>query len=187
MAEQEVVEVVEETKVPAEPKENPQDDKKYTDAEVDAIIDKKFAKWKADHEKLLEEARSEGERLDRLTKDEREKEATKKREEALIQREKELAYKELRMETRTILTQEGLPDEFLDVVMADTADKIQENIKNLRSVFDKAVEQRVNERLSQKAPRNSSVGLGITREEIMNITDTAERQRLIAENKELFY
>ena len=43
--ETQTVETVEEQKVPAEPAPQPQDEKKYTDADVDAIIDKKFAKW----------------------------------------------------------------------------------------------------------------------------------------------
>ena len=43
--ETQTVETVEEQKVPAEPTEQPQDEKKYTDADVNAIIDKKFAKW----------------------------------------------------------------------------------------------------------------------------------------------
>ena len=50
--ETQTVETVEEQKVPAEPtiETQPQDEKKYTDAEVDAIIDKKFAKWKSEQE-----------------------------------------------------------------------------------------------------------------------------------------
>lgn len=44
--ETQTVETVEETQVAAEPTvEQPQDEKKYTDAEVDEIIRKKYAKW----------------------------------------------------------------------------------------------------------------------------------------------
>ena len=50
--ETQTVETVEAQVVPAEPtnEPQPQDEKKYTDAEVDAIIDKKFAKWKSEQE-----------------------------------------------------------------------------------------------------------------------------------------
>ncbi|MDK7347856.1 DUF4355 domain-containing protein, partial [Bifidobacterium dentium] len=77
----------------------------------------------------------------------REKEQERKRKEELDKREKAIAYKELRIETRSQLSEEGLPLEFLDVVMADNADAISENIKNIRVVFDEAVEKRVDERL----------------------------------------
>ena len=40
--ETQTVETVEEQKVPAEPEKQPQDEKKYTDADVNAIIDKKL-------------------------------------------------------------------------------------------------------------------------------------------------
>ena len=58
--ETEVVEVVEDVeKVSAEPEEHqeePKDEKKYTDADVDKIINKKFAKWKEEAEKAEKEA-----------------------------------------------------------------------------------------------------------------------------------
>ena len=55
--ETQTVETVEEQKVPAEPEKQPQDEKKYTDADVNAIIDKKFAKWKSEQEAKENEAK----------------------------------------------------------------------------------------------------------------------------------
>lgn len=56
MAEEtQVVETVEEQVVPEA--KQPQDEKKYTDADVDAIIDKKFAKWKSEQEAEKSEAK----------------------------------------------------------------------------------------------------------------------------------
>ncbi|MDK6256901.1 DUF4355 domain-containing protein, partial [Escherichia coli] len=104
--------------------------------------------WDEEKAQEIEEAKSEAERLAKLSKDEREKEQERKRKEELDKREKAIAYKELRIETRSQLSEEGLPLEFLDVVMADNADAISENIKNIRVVFDEAVEKRVDERLA---------------------------------------
>ena len=55
--ETQTVKTVEEQKVPAEPEKQPQDEKKYTDADVNAIIDKKFAKWKSEQEAKENEAK----------------------------------------------------------------------------------------------------------------------------------
>ena len=52
------VEVVETDKTAAGSEQSEsQDEKKYTDADVDAIIDKKFAKWRADQEAKESEAK----------------------------------------------------------------------------------------------------------------------------------
>ncbi|MCW1000549.1 DUF4355 domain-containing protein, partial [Streptococcus anginosus] len=81
----------------------------------------------------------------------------------------------------------GLPLEFLDVVMADNADAISENIKNIRVVFDEAVEKRVDERLAQKSPkRGTTSSHSLTREEILSEPDAKKRLELIRENRDLF-
>ena len=67
--ETQTVETVEEQKVSAEPAPQPQDEKKYTDAEVDAIIDKKFAKWKSEQEAKENEAK----KLSKMNADEKQK------------------------------------------------------------------------------------------------------------------
>ncbi|MDK6241917.1 DUF4355 domain-containing protein, partial [Winkia sp. UMB10116] len=71
-------------------------------------------KWDEEKAQEIEEAKSEAERLAKLSKDEREKEQERKRKEELDKREKAIAYKELRIETRSQLSEEGLPLEFLD-------------------------------------------------------------------------
>ena len=92
----------------------------------------------------------------------------------------------MRIETQSLLSDEGLPIEFLDVVMADTAESVKENIASIRKVFDEAVEKRVNERLTQDKPRRGATAGAMTKAEIMAVQDANERQKLIAENLELF-
>ena len=92
----------------------------------------------------------------------------------------------MRIETQSLLSDEGLPIEFLDVVMADTAESVKENIASIRKVFDEAVEKRVNERLTQDKPRRGATAGAMSKAEIMAVQDANERQKLIAENLELF-
>lgn len=92
----------------------------------------------------------------------------------------------MRIETQSLLSDEGLPIEFLDVVMADTAESVKENIASIRKVFDEAVEKRVNERLTQDKPRRGATAGAMSKAEIMAVQDAGERQKLIAENLELF-
>ena len=188
MAEETNTEVVE-----TETVDNPETtdaDKTFTQDELDHIVQERVkravAKAQKDAEDKIKQAQSEGERLAKLTKDERAKEEEAKRLADLEAREKAIAVKELRIETQSLLSDEGLPIEFLDVVMADTAESVKENIASIRKVFDGAVEKRVNERLTQDKPRRGATAGAMTKAEILAVKDVNERQKLIAENLELF-
>ena len=188
MAEETNTEVVE-----AETVDNPETteaDKTFTQDELNHIVQERVqravAKAQKDAEDKIKQAQSEGERLAKLTKDERAKEEEAKRLADLEAREKAIAVKELRIETQSLLSDEGLPIEFLDVVMADTAESVKENIASIRKVFDEAVEKRVNERLTQDKPRRGATAGAMSKAEIMAVQDAKERQKLIAENLDLF-
>ena len=188
MAEETNTEVVE-----TETVDNPEAtdaDKTFTQDELDHIVQERVkravAKAQKDAEDKIKQAQSEGERLAKLTKDERAKEEEAKRLADLEAREKAIAVKELRIETQSLLSDEGLPIEFLDVVMADTAESVKENIASIRKVFDEAVEKRVNERLTQDKPRRGATAGAMSKAEIMAVQDAKERQKLIAENLDLF-
>ena len=152
---------------------------------VAAEIAKARASWEAEQAEALELAKSEGERLAKLTKDERAKEEEAKRIQAIEERERAIAEREMKMATMALLVEEGLPQEFLGHVLAPTAEEVKAKISDLRNVFDKEVEKRVNERLVQSTPRRGTIN-GLTKEEIMAIENDDERQQAIAENIQLF-
>ena len=151
----------------------------FTRAEIGKMLAAERAKWEA------EQATSEGERLAKLTKDERAREEEAKRVAELEKREQDIAEREMKLATQSLLADEGLPQEFLDHVLAPTAEEVKAKITALRTVFDSEVEKRVNERLVQSAPRRGTT-TGITKEQIMAIEDTDKRQAAIAENINLF-
>ena len=188
MAEETNTEVVE-TEV-VDTQETTEADKTFTQDELNHIVQERVqravAKAQKDAEDKIKQAQSEGERLAKLTKDERAKEEEAKRLADLEAREKAIAVKELRIETQSLLSDEGLPIEFLDVVMADTAESVKDNIASIRKVFDEAVEKRVNERLTQDKPRRGATAGAMSKAEILAVKDASERQKLIAENLELF-
>ncbi|MXQ48156.1 DUF4355 domain-containing protein [Streptococcus pneumoniae] len=172
------------------PEATTEESKTFTQQELDDIVEARVAravkKAQKDAEEQIQKAQSEGERLAKLSKDERLKEEQNKRLSELEKREHDLAMKELSIEARSLLSEEGLPAEFLGIVMADTAESVKDNISNLRTVFDRAVEKRVDERLTQSKVRTGSTAGAMSKQDIMAISDTAERQRLISENMHLF-
>ncbi|HGA0041902.1 TPA: DUF4355 domain-containing protein [Streptococcus agalactiae] len=151
----------------------------FTRADISKMMTAERAKWEAEQSDAIEKARTEGERLAKMSKDERAKEEEQKRLDAIAERE-------MRIETQTLLVEKGLPLEFIDVVLGTTAEEVKTNIDNLQIIFDKAVEKRVNNRLTQKPPRTGNGSVGMTKAEIMAVEDDDERMRLIAENRNLF-
>ena len=161
----------------------------FTRAEIGKMLAAERAKWEDEQAEIIEQAKeqakSEGERLAKLTKDERAKEEEAKRIQAIEERERAIAEREMKMATMALLVEEGLPQEFLGHVLAPTAEEVKAKISDLRNVFDKEVEKRVNERLVQSTPRRGAIN-GLTKEDIMAIENDDERQQAIAENIQLF-
>ena len=139
--------------VPAEPKTpEPQDEKKYTDAEVDVIIDKKFAKWKSEQEAKENEAK----KLAKMNADEKQKYQLDQREQELADREKAIARKELTAEARSMLSERDLPVELVDVVNLTDADSVTESINAIQKSWEAAVQKGVSDRLKGSAPIKSA-------------------------------
>ena len=173
----------------AEPSNNEGDEKqpefKYTDADVDAIVKKKLAR--AEKEKA--NAVAEAEKLAKMNADDKEKYERQKLEDELAEYKKREAVQGLLKEADNMLKSEGIEidDELLKTVIGDDAETTQNNIKVFAESFNSAVEQAVKKALSGQAPAKfNNVGKAWTKDEIMNVTDANERQKLIQENRHLF-
>ena len=144
------VETVEAQGVPAEPtiEEQPQDKKKYTDAEVDEIINKKFAKWKSEQEAKENEAK----KLAKMNADEKQKYQLDQREQELANREQVLARKELTAEAKAMLSERGLPVELVAVVDLSNAEAVTESVASIQKTWEDAVQKGVSERMKGSAP-----------------------------------
>jgi hypothetical protein len=181
--ETQTVETVEEQKVPAEPAQQPQDEKKYTDADVDAIIDKKFAKWKSEQEAKENEAK----KLAKMNADEKQKYQLDQREQELADREKAIARKELTAEAKAMLSERDLPVELVNVVDLTSAETVSASIGALQKSWEQAVQKGVQEKLKggapmKQAPVDSDV---ITKEEFARM-GYQSRNELYQNNPELY-
>ena len=148
--ETQTVETVEAQGVPAEPtiETQPQDEKKYTDADVDAIIDKKFAKWKSEQEAKENEAK----KLAKMNADEKQQYQLDQREQELANREQVLARKELTAEAKTMLSERGLPIELVAVVDLTNAEAVSESVASIQKTWEDAVQKGVSDRMKGSAP-----------------------------------
>lgn len=186
----EVVEEVEEKK-----------EKTFTRAEMGkmmaAEISKQKAEWQKEYEAKLNKAKnegiSEGEKMAKMTADEKANLESEKREADLAKREAEITKRELKSVSQTQLSDANLPVELVGLLDLTDADKCQESFNKLKEIWEKAqgsyderIEKDVNKRLVQKQTKVGTGATGMTKAQIMEIKDPTERQKAIAENRNLF-
>lgn len=156
---------------------------KYTDEDVDKILNKKFAEWQKNQEKKV----SEAERLSKMTAEEKAAEKLKALEDKIKGYEAAAARTEMAKQARAILSDKGISvgDELLANLIAEDADATKAAVESFVSLFSAAVEKAVKEKVKGDTPKTGT-STGLTKEQILKIQNRAERQRLMAEHQELF-
>lgn len=162
-------------------------EKKYSDKDLDAILDKRFARWKADQEKEKKEAK----RLADMNAQERAEAERDKVQKELDELKAKNAIAEMTNEARKMCTEHNINvgDDLLSVLVDQDdqdADKTKKAVDAFVKMFESEVDKAVKEKLKGNGPKRSGSNKGVTRESILNITDPMERQRMIAENMDLF-
>lgn len=160
--------------------------KKYTDAEVDDLINRKFAEWQKKQQKAVDEAKKLAE-MSAQERAEHERDELKKELDAL---KKQASLAEMTKTARKLLSDDGItvPEELLAMMVSDSADDTKAAISGFSVAFKNAVEVAVKERLRGEPPRRGNAGgtAPMTKEQIMKIKDTDLRQKKMLENKHLF-
>lgn len=157
---------------------------KYTDADVNALLNKKFAEWKQKQEKET----SEAEKLAKMSAEEKANKRLADVEKELQKfREKE-ARAEMASQARSILQDKNIhvADGLISNLIAADAETTKANCEAFISLYQQAVESGVKEKLKGTETPKKGGTSGYTKEQILAIADTAERQRLIRENMHLF-
>lgn len=165
-----------------EPKNEPE--KKYTDEDVNKIIDRKFAEW----EKKQNKAKSEADRLANMNaqqKEQYENEQLKKQVEELLRKD---ALGKMATVARGMLGEKNISvsDDLIEMLISDDAEKTKSSVDSFITAFQSAVEKAVKDALKGNPPKKTSEPASITKEQIMKVKDPLERQKLIAEHMDLF-
>lgn len=170
----------------SEKKQDSKQKPKYTDKDLDDIIGKRFAKWQAQQQKAVDEAKKLA-AMDAQQKAEYERDQLQKE---LDELKKQASLSEMTKTARKMLSEDGItvPDELLAMMVSDDAEATKAAVDGFKEVFREAVENAVKERLKGEPPRRGSGGgsAPMTKEQIMKIRDPELRQQKMLENKELF-
>lgn len=132
---------------------------------------------------------SEAEKLAQMTSEEKAEYRAKKAEQELADLKKQIALGDMAKTARKMLSEENIavPDEIIMNLVSDDAEKTKSAVESFAKVFKDAVQAAVKESLKGNPPKASTGGTTtVTREQILAVKDRAERQRLIAENPQLF-
>ena len=155
------------------------EEKTFTQAELDKILNKKFAQW----QKKTEEAKIEAERKAKLT--EAEKLAEERKEFEAMR--KQFEYEKRVNSTSKVLASNNLPVEFSDFLVADTEEATTQRVDLFKNAFNEAVEKLVNERLKGSVPKVSTGTKNntISKQDFRSMS-YKEKMDLYNNNKELF-
>ena len=150
---------------------------------VNTAVTKAQEKWEA----LTNDQLSEAEKLAKMTKEE--KAQYQKLEKELADLKRQNAITEMAKTARKMLADEeiNIPDELLGHLVSENAEDTKTAVEAFAKMYKAAVQAAVKDALKGNPPKAGSGGKGnMTKDQILAITNPAERQRLIAENMELF-
>ena len=142
-------------------------------------------KWQT----LTDSKVSEAEKLAQMTSEEKEKYRADKAEKELADLKRQIALGDMAKTARKMLADEqvSIPDEIIMNLVSDDAEKTKEAVEGFVKSYKDAVAAAVKEALRGNPPKAGTGGTNpVTREQIFAVKDRAERQKLIAENPQLF-
>lgn len=157
-------------------------DRRLTKA-INTAVNNAKAKWQA----ITDDKLSEAEKLARMDEKERALYENKKLKDKIAEYERLENMAGMTKTARKMLSEENvnIPDELLGNIVFDTAEKTKESVQAFIKMYKDAVQNGVKEALKGKPPKTGSSN-PITKEQIMAIKDPVERQKMIADNIELF-
>ena len=108
------------------------------------------------------------------------------REQAIVEKERQLALAENKATASKILAEKGLSLSLIDFVVAEDAETMNNNINLLDRAFKASVKNEVEKRLGGKTPQASSADpTHMTKEQFSKLT-LAEKQNIYNTDKELY-
>lgn len=139
--------------------ENTSDDsgeeKKYTDKDVDAIVNKRFAKWKTEQEQAVKSAKEEAEKLAKMNAEQKQNYEIEKLQKENEKLKQEAAKVELSRSATGILAEKGIEatQDVLDFVVGNDADDTNAKIDKLVKIVESQLKKAEIARATGTTPR----------------------------------
>lgn len=147
----------------------------WKDKQLAKSLETAKAKWETESAAKLEEAKTEAERLAKMTADEKAAAEAQKQADELAKREADITRRELKAQSLEKLAEKGLPSELIDAVVLTDADTCNSSIESISAAFSKAVEKAVNEKLKDSA----EIPGAISTQTPSKLTNTLNQHRIV--------
>lgn len=130
-------------------------EKKYSDKDVDEIINKKYAKWKADSEKELKDAKAEATKLAKMNAEQKQQYEIEKLTEENKRLKAQAVKAELGKTAATLLKEQNIDatQDMLDFVVGSDADTTKQNIDKFVSIIQAQLKAAEVERAKGTTPQ----------------------------------
>lgn len=124
---------------------------KYTDEDLDRIINQKFAKWQTDYEEQLSEVK----KLEKMNAEEKAKYEKEKLKAELEEYKAREAKREMIDTAKSMFAERGitgLSDDLMGNIISDNAEATKQNVENFTETFNVTVQKEVEGRLAGRTP-----------------------------------
>lgn len=151
---------------------------KETDRRVTAALQKQQAKFQAQM--------AEAEKLKAMDESQRKEYEFEQRMKEFEAKEKEFTITQNKLEASKVMSNRGLPVEFVEYIVAEDAETMMSNITTFEMAFKSAVNDAVSKRIAAPAPSaGSSTQTGMTKADFNKLT-IAQKTELYRTNPNLY-
>ena len=167
-----------------------QETKTYTQEEVDKLLqqetDRRVTSALQKQQRKFDAEKAEAEKLRDMDEAQKKEYEFNKRVAELEAKEKAFALMENKVSATKVLSDRGLPIQFVDYIVAEDAETMMTNINNFEKAWKAALADAVNARLAQPAPKGSTVTqTGLTKEQFQKMS-VSQQAELYKTNPELY-
>ena len=168
-----------------------EDEKKYTDKDVDEIVKKRLAREKKKQEDEIAEALKEADearKLAEMDEDKKREYEHQKMAEELEALKADKVRSEMSATARKMLSEQNITvsDGIVHSLITEDAESTKANIDAFSEAFNNAVNKEVEARLKGQTPKKLGGNKPLTKQDILSIKDEGERRKAVAENLDLF-
>ncbi len=167
--------------VPAEPQK--QQEKLFTQEEVNNIIEKRLSKEKNKWKNEVDQAK----RLAEMSAEERAKEEFKMQKAEFERERAEFERERLLIQTQKELSAKNVPIEFAEMLVKGDAESTKEAIDNFANLYAQSIEKGVSNKLKGRPPKTKQTpnNDGLDRASFMKLS-LAEQQKMARENPDRY-
>lgn len=162
--------------------------KTFTQEEVNKLISERVSREQKKTEKLIQEKLDEAEKLRQMNAEQKATYEAEQKDRQIAELTAKLNRYGLEQEATSMFTEKNMipGDRLLRAVVGENAEITQENVNAVIEFAENYKSAGINSLLKGSTPKTMTGNTRMTRQEIMAVTDDAERRRLISENIELF-